>query len=352
MFKPMSADTKRFKALQMLVVATALWGLSFPTTKALAAAQQAMLPDGNSWFLAALCVVVRFVVATLVMLVLTAGSLSRLTRLELEQGMGLGLFGGAGILLQVDGLAYTSASNSAFLTQCYCVLIPAWVAWRAKRWPSARVFLSCALVIIGVATLANLDWRQARLGRGEWETLAASVVFTGQILWLDRPRYAGNRVRHFSLVMFAVMAALALPVAFATTRQWGDWLEAYRSAPTLGFLGILIFPCTCGGYLLVNHWQRHVTATEAGLMYCLEPVFASAFALFLPAWFSAWAAVSYANETLGVNLLVGGGLITAANVLLQLPSATRRRPAANLALPSTVQRDARVPGQLDDTTST
>src|SRR5881396_2609560 len=234
----MSRDATRIKALQMLIFANAFWGLSFPATKALAMSQQESL-GLSSWFVAALCVVYRFALGALVLLLVSARTLPRLTRLDLEQGLGLGLFAGGGILLQVDGMAYTAASTSAFLTQCYCLWIPAWVAWREKSWPPAKVILSCALVTIGVAALAHLDWRQARLGRGEWETLAASLVFTGQILWLERPQYAGNKVRHFSLVMFVVMAAVALPVALATTGQWGDWLQAYRSAPTLGFLGIL-----------------------------------------------------------------------------------------------------------------
>jgi hypothetical protein len=67
----------------------------------------------------------------------------------------------------------------------------------------------------------------------------------------------------------------------------------------------------------MNYWQRRVTATEAGLIYCAEPVIASALALFLPALFSVWTNISYANETLTARLLIGGGLITVANILLQ-----------------------------------
>src|SRR2546428_285283 len=128
----MSGDAIRLKALRMLVLASAFWGLSFPTTKALAVLQQELLPDSSSWFVAALCVVYRFVIASLVLLALAARSLSRLTRLEIEQGLALGLFGGVGILLQIDGMVYTSASSSAFLTQCYCLWIPVWIAWRQR----------------------------------------------------------------------------------------------------------------------------------------------------------------------------------------------------------------------------
>ena len=324
----MRPDATRLKAIQMLVFCTAFWGLSFPTTKALAIAQQKLLPDANTWFIASLCIVYRFAAAALIMLLLSVRTLRMVTREELRQGIGLGIFGGGGILLQVDGLAYTSASTSAFLTQCYCVIIPIWVAWRQRGWPTRVVLLSCALVVAGVAVLANVEWRHFRLGRGEVETIAASILFTGQILWLERPRYARNNVKHFSLVMFLVMSLVSLPVAVLTAQQPLDWLRAYESQAALGFLGILVVFCTCGGYLLMNHWQRLVTATEAGLIYCVEPVFASLFAWFTPAWFSAWAAIDYPNETLTLSLLIGGGLITAANIIIQMPA---RSPAPQLS---------------------
>jgi hypothetical protein len=68
----------------------------------------------------------------------------------------------------------------------------------------------------------------------------------------------------------------------------------------------------------MNRWQPHVTATEAGLIYGIEPVMASVFALFLPAVLSQFAKLNYANEHITRHLFVGGSIIVAANVLLQL----------------------------------
>ncbi len=68
----------------------------------------------------------------------------------------------------------------------------------------------------------------------------------------------------------------------------------------------------------MNAWKPKITATEAGLIYCFEPIFGTALALFLPAWFSVLAGIAYANESATWTLLAGGGLITLANVLLQL----------------------------------
>ena len=315
---------QRTRAAQMLVIGTILWALSFPATKAIGESQKSLVPGEHSWFLSALCVIYRFGAASILLALFTSRTLPQLTRSELWQGLGLGFFGGMGILLQVDGMSYTSASTSAFLTQCYCLFLPIWVAARTRRWPSAKVLASSALVMAGVAVLAGVDWRHFQLGRGELETIAASIFFTGQILWLERPKFSTNKANHFSVIMFAVMALVCVPVALANAPSAGAWLDAYSTLPTLGFLGILAFPCTLCAYMLMNHWQRHVPATHAGLIYCLEPLFTSLYALFLPGWFSIWAAISYSNETLTPTLLVGGGLITAANVLLYLPARRER----------------------------
>jgi drug/metabolite transporter (DMT)-like permease len=309
---------KRLKAIQMLVLCTALWALSFPTMKALTLTQQPLVPQAGSWFFSSLDVMSRFGAAGLVMLLLSWRTLHALARREVEQGLGLALFGVGGILLQMDGLAHTSASTSAFLTQCYAILIPLWVAVSQRRRPPWRVAVSCALVIAGVAVLAGVRWSEFRLGRGEWETILASVMFAGQILWLERPVYAANNVNRFSCVMFLAMALFAAPLAAVTAPPGGDWWRAWQSGPVLGFLGLLVVFSTLGGYMLMNYWQPRVTATEAGLIYCIEPVLASLLALVLPAWFSRWAEIDYPNETVTAHLLLGGGLITGANLFLQL----------------------------------
>ena len=180
------------------------------------------------------------------------------------------------------------------------------------------------MVIVGAGVLSGIDVRDFHLGRGELETLIGSTIFTGQILWLQRAKFTPNNVNHFTLVMFAVIAITCVPVALMTGGRDDDWIAAYSSAPVAAFMGILTVFCTLGGYLLMNYWQPFLTATQAGLIYCLEPVFASLFALFLPGWFSSMAGIHYANETLSLALLVGGGLITVANALMQLEPAPQR----------------------------
>jgi drug/metabolite transporter (DMT)-like permease len=237
---------------------------------------------------------------------------------ELRQGVLLGLSLGAGLLLQVDGLQFTSASTSAFLTQFYAILIPAVVAVRMRRSPPPVVWTCAALVLAGVAILGRFDFRALHLGRGEVETLLSSVFFMVQIFVLEDARYAGNRALAVTAVMFTTVAVVFSGLALVTAPTPADCLRPWTSGSWLVFVSLLTLFCTLGSFTLMVRWQPHITATEAGLIYCIEPVFASVMALFLPALFSRWAGFDYANETLTWQLLVGGGLITLANVLLQL----------------------------------
>jgi len=313
----MSPAHLRRKALQMLLLCTSFWALSFPLMKTLGLTQQQILPGAGSWFLSSLCVLFRFLSAGLLLLLVSPTQIKTASRREMEQGIWLAFFASAGICLQMDGLAYVSASTSAFLTQLYCVLIPLWVAVSRLCFPTVKILICSVLVLCGMAILVKLNLFALRLGRGELETLASAVMFTAQILWLEHPRYAANRPQCFTTIMLLAMGLFAVPVVVVTAPGMAECFRVYRSLPACGLVAGLVLVCSLSPFLLMNRWQREVTATEAGLVYCAEPVLVSVLALFLPGWLSHWTGVEYANEQVTARLLFGGGLITAANVLLQ-----------------------------------
>src|SRR5436190_7452128 len=143
-------ERQHVQACVWLFIATAVWGLSFPIIRTLWLIQERLVPGISSFFFASLGGCVRFAAAAIIVGLFCARSLPKLTRLELWQGAGLGLFGGLGIVFQMDGLAHTSASTSAFLTQFYCLLIPIWVSWRRRTVPGIAVIASCIMVLGGV----------------------------------------------------------------------------------------------------------------------------------------------------------------------------------------------------------
>jgi drug/metabolite transporter (DMT)-like permease len=312
----------RRRALMMLVLANLYWGISFPVIKSITSLNRLLLPGSGSWYIAAAALAPRFVLAVLIMLLFSQRS-ARATRREMKQGLGIAVFAAAGTLLQTDGLQFTNASTSSFLTQFSAILIPAWLALRHRRSPGIAVWAGCVLVLLGVAILGHFDWSTLRFGRGEWETLLCSLFFTAQILWIEKPEFAGNRPGPVTLAMFALQAAAFTVMAAATAPSARALLVPWESTAWVGLTLTLAVVCTIGAFSIMNKWQPRITSTEAGLIYCIEPIFASVFALFLPAIFSAWAAIDYPNEHATWSLVIGGVLITVANIMVQLRAQAR-----------------------------
>lgn len=299
-----------------LIIACALWALSFPLVKALHLEQAQRLPDASSVFLASWIQVARFAVGSLILLPFILG-VNRPTRLEIRQGLLLGFWGGVGMWLQSDALAYSDASTTAFLTQAYCIFLPLWASIRQRRRPSSKVVVATLMILGGGAILAGIRPDHLRLGRGEIETLLAAFIFTFQILTLENPRYQGTRGVPVSFVMFLGIALLFVPVTALTAPDLKACVTAGASVPAWLIVASLALFCSVGGYLLMNVWQPKVNATEAGLIYSMEPVFTAAYVLFLPAMLGQWVGSLYANERISMQMIIGGGLVLAANVLMQ-----------------------------------
>lgn len=317
------------RAAGMLLLATAFWGGSFLVMKALGQAQSGLMERGGSWLTSSVSLAIRFAFSAMALALWQGRSHRSFTRLEWLEGGGLGLFCGGGLLFQMDGVMHTSASTSAFLTQCYCVFIPVAQAWHHRKLPSKRLAGGCLMVMTGVVILANVDWIGFRLGRGETESIIGSIFFTAQILWLERPAFAANRVEATTTIMFAVVALAALSVAVGSGAETRTILAAYHSWVAIALIAFLTLASTLAAYTMMNRWQRYVPAAEAGLIYCCEPVFTSVYALFLPGWLSVMAGIQYANETPTPRQMFGGGLILAANALVLWPSAKTKPGLAN-----------------------
>ena len=94
-------------------------------------------------------------------------------------------------------------------------------------------------------------------------------------------------------------------------------VAAGASWPAFALIFALALLCSVGAYGLMNCWQPRVSATEAGLIYTIEPVFTAGFVMFLPVMLGRLVGYPYPNESLTFSLISGGSLILAANVLMQ-----------------------------------
>lgn len=310
------------KAILALVLCAAFWGVSFPVIKAVMIELNEASNSSNTLFFSSWIQLSRFSLAAIILVFLTL-RIAAPNKSEIKQGITLAFWGGIGMWLQADGLAYTEASTSAFLTQSYCVLLPLWAAIRHKRPPKKTTILAVAFVTAGGAVLAGITMDNLKIGRGELATLASAVFFTFQILTLEKPEYAKNRGRSITLVMCAGIAIIFLPITLLTAPSPADILTPATSPSIITLIATLSIICTIGSFWLMNAWQRHVTATEAGLIYTTEPVFAACYALFMPSILANLMGHAYANESLTTRLILGGSLILTANLIIILAMKKR-----------------------------
>ena len=314
------------RARALLIGTTVLWGLSFPLLRGLELVQRANAPEVPDSAMACADVAIRFALAVLFLLPVYGRELARVDWREWSQAGGLALFAAGGLYLQTLGLAWTDASIAAFLTQLYTLIVPLIVAVRDRRLPSLRVVVACVLVLVGAAMLSPGLLRHFTPGPGELVIILSTFFMASQIVWVERPLYAENRAGVVTLIMFAILAGVFAAGYFMEvgTARAAHVAGQLFGTPVLWVLTLaLVLLCTVFNFLIMNAWQRCVSATEAGLIYCIEPVIATLLSGFLPGWISRAASITYTNETLTWSLLVGGVLIIGATVLV----ATERRTA-------------------------
>ena len=309
------------RARVLLIGTTVLWGLSFPLLRGLELVQQAAVPHIPDAALAAADVALRFGFAVLFLLPVYGDGLRRTTGREWSQAAGLAFFAAGGLYLQTLGLAWTNASITAFLTQLYSLIVPLIVAVRDRRFPSGRVLVACGLVLAGAAMLSPGLVRHFMLGPGEVVIVASTFFMAGQIVWVERPIYAENRPGVVTLLMFAMLAVFSA-IGYGAVGGTVHCARQLLGTPVLWMLTLaLVLLCTVFNFLIMNAWQRRVSATEAGLIYTIEPVIAAILSSFLPGLISRLAGISYENEMLTWSLFIGGFLIVMATVLV----ATEKR---------------------------
>ena len=200
---PVSTRATAWSLIGLLAVAAA-WGSSFPLTKALL---ERMTPLN---FLA-----VRFTLAALILALIFAKSLHKLSRRTWTRGVLLGIAFASGQILQTIGLQYTPASISGFITGTYVVLTPMWAALLLHSRIGPRVWIGSGIATVGLAILGLNGFS---IGVGEAITLASAAVYALHIVGLGAWTTARDAVG-LSVVQLGVTALLS--VFFASLVEGG-----------------------------------------------------------------------------------------------------------------------------------
>ncbi len=300
-----------------LLLATGMWGMSFPIVKAIRG-QFYCASTATELELSSSFVFLRFSFASILFAIgfffLCKKKLSFKSNQEIYLGLLLGLTGGAGILLQTDGLAYTDPGTSAFLTQLTCVLVPLVAIFQKKRKINFIFSIALFLGIAGVYLLSGFDFYQMKMGRGEAETLLAALMFTLQILLLESKRFQKHTTLFCTFTMFICFALVNIPF-FKFSQLCVNPLESQVVFLPPALLGVVVCFCSLLTFGLMNQWQAKISATEATFIYSLEAVFALCFNFLWIPLLIFWGYPLTLDKP-GLSFSLGALMLIAANFFL------------------------------------
>lgn len=271
-----------------LLLTTLIWGATFPATKA--ALEQ--IPPLS--FLG-----LRFLLGTLLIACwfLATGYRLRRERAVLSASAVATVFLFFGYALQTVGLNYTSASNSAFLTALYVIIVPLMLR-RFDR----RVLTATAIATAGLWLLVKPS---ATMNLGDVMTIGCAVAFAGHIVCLER------YTRLFDAPSLLLWQMSAMTLLFLLIMGW-EQAPAQAFAPSAPLLiGLTVTGVFATGAFAVQMWvQQVIPAQQVALIFASEPAYA------------AWLSWYFLGETLDLQAWIGSGLILTAVIIGGFVSAS------------------------------
>ena len=228
-----------------------------------------------------------------------------------RDGLSLGVLLTVIFWLQADGLRFTTTAKSGFITGLYVLFTPAASLIMGNR-PRLAHGLGAVVAAGGLYLLVhNPAAASGGWNRGDTETLICAagcgvhILLTG----LYARRSSGWVLAFTQVAVVATLSCLitlCLPYphgfrgARAALAQPGVWV-------TLLYLGVL---ATSVAFYMMATLQAHLGATEAAILYLLEPVFTALLAM------SGW--VPGIREHLTPLQIMGGVIIISAMVLAEV----------------------------------
>jgi len=273
---------KKRLAQILLVFVTLIWGATFIMVKD-------ALNDAGPFAFGTL----RFTIAGILTLVIVNKSIFTLTKTEIIGGLICGFCLFCGYAFQNFGLMQTSASKSAFITSVSVLMVPIILYLFNIQKIKMKVWFAVVLATIGLYFL--LDPRGGMMNWGDILTFGCALGFAVHIIFQGYYVKKNVRVLPFFLVQAWVVVGLSFINSLLFEPIFAIWSP--RLISTLLVTGIA---ATFIAILLMIWAQKILNPSETAIIFSLEPVFATVFAII------------FAGEILGLWGYIGGGLIVLA----------------------------------------
>ncbi|REK84334.1 DMT family transporter [Streptomyces inhibens] len=261
-------DTRRTD-LVLLMVAL-VWGSSYLTAKTAADAAPILVVLFMRYLLSA--------VASIVLVLATARRRrGRWTPEEVRIGSVLGLTQTAVLVLEMYGVAQTSAANAGLLISLTLVITPLLDRSGGRSRVPPRFFLAAGVCVVAIGLLTSGHGLHAP-GIGDGLMLAAAVVRAGHVALVGRLT-AGRALRPLQLT--TVQTVVGTMLCLAPSAAGGLPILAHATAGTWSQLVYLALFCSVFAFLAQTWAIQRTSASRASLVLGTEPVWAVAVGIVL-----------------------------------------------------------------------
>jgi drug/metabolite transporter (DMT)-like permease len=273
-------NTRKFEGL--LLVTTMIWGFGFSITQIAVDAgfRPFSIMSG------------RFLVGSLVLLVIFRHRIKNTNKQTLLWGAITGVLLFAGFAFQTFGILYTTPAKNAMITQMMVIMIPfiLWIFY--KKRPSSKAFMGAAIALLGgVILTANVNQLNA-INLGDVLTFACAVMVALHVVLSaeisKRPKVDPVL---YTLIQFVFAAAASL--LMSSTEQLPIISNIWQWWPLL-FLGIFN---TAWGFTIQTYAHKYSNASRTSIIVTSEALFGAVFSVLL------------GQDLFGLQLLLGGGVL-------------------------------------------
>lgn len=282
--------SKQLRMNIALLIITIIWGSSFALMK--------NVLDGMPAFS---YLAIRFVLAAVVLLLYNRKKLRLLNRKNILYGSLIGFMLFGSLAFQVNGLYYTTASNSAFITQLGVIFVPLVSALFLRRKPDRFSIFGVVFAFIGLFFI--FDGIHLNLNLGDFLTFVCAVFVAFQIILIDRfTEYSDPDLLAVVQICFSAFLGVILwgglgaePIIFN--------VDVIITILVTGILG------TAVAYTVQTKAQKYTSPTHVALIFTLEPVFGLLFAMIIKNS-SGVAEVAGIGKLFGCILIIVGVLLS------------------------------------------
>jgi drug/metabolite transporter (DMT)-like permease len=216
---------------------------------------------------------VRFALAFVTLLPFLWLKRQHLNKTAIKKSMLIGIFLFIGYVFQTIGLQYTTASNAGFITGLNVVIVPIFVAYYQRKFPSKSIVLGVVCATLGLAMLSLGD--NLAINSGDPIVLVCAFCFAAHIFLVGRfaPEVNATVLAAFQILTVAVLSGLCTLVL---------------PQPPMVFSGYVWFSliltaviCTSLAFFLQSKMQQFTSASHTAIIFAAEPVFSALFAYLL-----------------------------------------------------------------------